>query len=412
MNIMPEMTTPEEAGMCGQRLDRLPGFFQSYLDRRKFSGLSVLVSRGGKLVHQSHQGVMDWDTEQPIAPDTLFRIYSMTKPITSVALMMLYEEGKFRLEHELFRHLPEFREVKVFESGNADSYTTHAPERPIQIRDLLTHTSGLTYDFLVQHPVDKLYRRAKLRGLGAEDMKLEAFVHKLAEQPLVFSPGTKWNYSFATDVCGRLVEVLSGQPLDTFFETRIFQPLGMNDTFFRVPRDKAHRLASCYERDPQTKEIKLQDPGSSSVYLNDRAFLSGGGGLVSSMDDYHRFCQMLLNGGALDGERRLSPTTIDFMTQNHLPGGQSMSDMGDETFSETRMDGSGFGLGFSVVTSPVEAMAPVSEGAYSWGGAASTFFWIDPAEELIGILMTQLMPSGAYPLRPQFQQLVYAAITE
>ncbi len=412
MNVQPQMTTPEEAGMCSKRLGRLPDYFQSYLDRRKFSGLSMLISRGGKIVHQSHQGVMDWDTEQPIAPDTLFRIYSMTKPITSVALMMLYEEGAFRLEHEVFRYLPEFADIKVFESGNADSFTVRTPDRPIQIRDLMTHTSGLTYDFLVQHPVDKLYRRAKLRGIGAEDMKLETFVHKLAEQPLVFSPGTKWNYSFATDVCGRLVEVLSGQPLDQFFKARIFDPLGMEDTFFRVPQDKAHRLATCYERDPQTKEIRLQDKGASSVYLDDRAFLSGGGGLVSSLGDYHRFCQMLLNGGVLDDQRLLSPTTIEFMTQNHLPGGQSMSEMGDETFSETRMDGSGFGLGFSVVTNPVEAMAPVSEGAFSWGGAASTYFWIDPAEELVGIMMTQLMPSAAYPLRPQFQQLAYAAIIE
>ncbi len=412
MNVMPEMTTPEDAGMSSERLARLPDYFQTYLERKKFSGLSMLISRGGKVVHQSHQGVMDWDTGQPIEADTLFRIYSMTKPITSVALMMLYEEGAFRLEHEVFRYLPEFRDVQVFDSGNADNFTTRAPDRPIQVCDLLTHTSGLTYDFIVQHPVDKLYRRAKLRGIGAEDMKLEAFVHKLAEQPLVFSPGTKWNYSFATDVCGRLVEVLSGKPLDRFFEERIFQPLGMSNTFFRVPQDKAHRLASCYERDPQTKEITLQDPGATSVYLNDRAFLSGGGGLVSSLGDYHRFCRMLLNGGVLDGARILSPTTIDFMTQNHLPGGKTMVEMGDETFSETRMDGSGFGLGFSMVLSAVEAMAPVSEGAYSWGGAASTYFWIDPAEELIGIMMTQFMPSGAYPMRPQFQQLTYAAITE
>lgn len=412
MNVMPDVTTPEDAGMCAERLDRLPRFFQSYLERKKISGLSLLVSRGGQIVHQSHQGVMDWETNKPIAADTLFRIYSMTKPITSVALMMLYEEGAFRLEHEVFRYLPEFRDSQVFESGDADNYTTHAPERPIQIRDLLTHTSGLTYDFLVQHPVDKLYRRAKLRGIGAEDMKLETFIQKLAEQPLVFSPGTKWNYSFATDVCGRLVEVLSGKPLDAFFSERIFKPLQMPDTFFRVPQDKADRLASCYERAPQTKEIKLQDPGATSVYLNDRAFLSGGGGLVSCLNDYHRFCRMLLNGGALDGQRLLSPTTVEFMTQNHLPGGKTMVDMGDETFSETRMDGSGFGLGFSVVLNPADAMAPVSQGAFSWGGAASTYFWIDPAEDLIGIMMTQLMPSAAYPLRPQFQQLAYAAITE
>lgn len=412
MNVMPDIETPANAGMCADRLARMPSFFQSYLDRKKFSGLSLLVSRGGSIVHQSHQGVMDWETKKPIEADTLFRIYSMTKPITSVALMMLYEEGAFRLEHELFRYLPEFADVKVFESGDVESFTTRAPDRPIQVRDLLTHTSGLTYDFLVQHPVDKMYRRSKLRGIGSEDLTLEAFVQQLAQHPLVFSPGTKWNYSFATDVCGRLVEVLSGQALDKFFQTRIFEPLGMTDTFFRVPQDKAHRLATCYERDPATKEIKVQDAGATSVYLNDRAFLSGGGGLVSSLGDYHRFCRMLLNGGELDGHRLLSPTTVDFMTQNHLPEGRTMAEMGDESFSEARMDGSGFGLGFSVVLNPVDTYAPGSEGSYSWGGAASTYFWIDPAEELIGILLTQIMPSAAYPIRPQFQQLVYAAITE
>ncbi len=412
MDIATDIATPEDFGMSRERLDRLPPYFKTYLDRKKISGLSLLVSRAGKVVHQSHQGVMDWDTGQPVDNDTLFRIYSMTKPITSVALMMLYEEGRFRLEHEVFRYLPEFRDTPVFDSGDAETFTTRAPDRPMQILDLLTHTSGLTYDFLVQHPVDKMYRRSKLRGLGSEDMSLEAFVNRLAAHPLVFSPGQKWNYSFATDVCGRLVEVLSGQSLGAFFKTRIFDPLGMTDTFFQVPEEKAHRLASCYERDPQTKEIRMQDAGATSPYLTKRLFQSGGGGLVSSLADYHRFCRMLLNGGELDGTRILSPTTIDFMVQNHLPNGQTMAEMGDETFSETRMDGSGFGLGFSVVTSAVDAMAPVTEGTFSWGGAASTFFWIDPAEELVGILMTQLMPSAAYPLRPQFQQLTYAAITE
>ena len=412
MTIMPDIATPEGLGMSRERLDRLPPYFKTYLDRKKISGLSLLVSRSGNIVHQSHQGVMDWDTGTPITDDTLFRIYSMTKPITSVALMMLYEEGRFRLEHEVFRYLPEFRNTPVFDSGDAENFTTRAADRPMQIRDLLTHTSGLTYDFLVQHPVDKMYRRSKLRGLGSEDMSLEEFVNRLAEHPLVFSPGQKWNYSFATDVCGRLVEVLSGQSLGAFFKSRIFDPLRMPDTFFQVPEDKAHRLATCYERDPQTKEIRLQDAGATSPYLTKRLFQSGGGGLVSSLADYHRFCRMLLNGGELDGARILSPTTIDFMVQNHLPKAQTMAEMGDETFSETRMDGSGFGLGFSVVTSAVDAMAPVTEGTFSWGGAASTYFWIDPAEELIGILMTQLMPSAAYPLRPQFQQLTYAAITE
>jgi len=409
MNVMDKISSPSDVGMDQGRLNKMPGYFQAYLDRKKFSGLSLLVARQGKIVHQSCIGVKDWDTGEPITSDTIFRIYSMSKPITSVALMMLYEEGLFRLEHEVSKYLPEFADQRVWKNGDAAAYQTQLPERGMIVRDLLTHTSGLTYDFMHQHPVDRLYRRAGLRG---DDKPLDQFVQLLAKQPLVFSPGTRWNYSFSTDVCGRLVEVLSGMSLDQFFRTRIFEPLGMVDTGFRVPADKVGRFASCYERNPKTGEAKLQDKSTDSPYLQDRKFFSGGGGLVSTMGDYYRFCQMLLNGGELDGARLLSPTTIDFMTQNHLPDNKSMKDMGDEMFSEARMEGSGFGLGFSVIIDPVETMAPVSPGAFSWGGAASTYFWIDPQEDLIGISMTQLMPSNAYPIRPQFQTLTYAAIVD
>lgn len=407
-----QAAAPEDVGFCAERLDRIPQYFKSYIDRKKLPGTSLLISRRGKVALRSIQGVMDWDSGEPIKEDTIFRIYSMSKPITSVGLMMLYEEGAFRLEHEVSRYIPGFGDVKVFDGGTADDYKTRALDHPINIRDLMTHTSGLTYGFIADGPVEKLYRRAGLGGARDSEMTLAEFIDELVKQPLVFSPGTSWRYSVATDVCGRLIEILSGQSLDVFFEERIFKPLGMSDTGFTVPKEKIDRFASCYERDPMTKKISLQDSPATSPYLSGQAFLSGGGGLVSTMDDYARFCQMLLNGGELDGTRLLSPITLDFMTENHLPDNQTMQDMGDDSFSETRADGSGFGLGFSVVLDTVAAAAPGSIGAFSWGGMASTFFWIDPQEDLFAIIMTQMIPSTSYPIRPQLQQLTYAAIVD
>ncbi|MEH6558159.1 MAG: serine hydrolase domain-containing protein [Oceanicoccus sp.] len=410
MTAMMPVATPEEVGMCSERLARIPAFFQTYLDKEKVSGMSFLIGRGGKIAYQHSMGVKDFDTGSPIDTDTIFRIYSMSKPITSVALMMLYEEGLFRLEHDVSRYIPEFANLAVYESGGIDDYTTKPLDRPMIVRDLLTHTSGLTYGFMFQNTVDRLYRKSTINNTS--EMSLEEYCKELAKLPLVFSPGSGWNYSVSTDVCGRLVEVLSGQSLDEFFRTRIFEPLGMNDTSFDIPLDKIDRFASCYERDPKTRKTKLQDRGSESSYIGKKAFFSGGGGLVSTIGDYYKFCQMLANGGEFNGVRLLSSSTIDFMTLNHLPGGQTMSDMGDSLFSENRLDGSGFGLGFSIILDPVEVMAPGAAGSYSWGGAASTYFWIDPEYDLLAIFMTQLMPSDTYPMRPQLQQLTYSAIID
>lgn len=396
-------------GISTERLDRIPDFFAPYLEKKKLPCLATLVSVGGTVVHESWRGVKDWDTGEPVSPDTIFRIYSMTKPITSVAAMMLFEEGKLRLDHEVYRYIPSFRDIKVWDGGTHDDPTTKDPERPMLVRDLFTHTSGLTYGFMMAHPVDQMYRRDKI---GNYHETLEEFCDRIAGLPLVFSPGEKFNYGHSTDVLGRIVEVAAGIPLDQFFEERIFRPLRMEDTGFYVPEEKLSRLMSCYQRDPLTGEISKQDEGGaqSKIYAKKPKYLSGGGGLASTMSDYHRFCRMLLNFGELDGERILASKTMEFMIENHLPKNQTMGEMGDELFSEARMDGSGFGLGWSVLMSPIDAMQPGSVGQYSWGGMASTFFWIDPEEDLIGIMMTQLMPSSSYPIRPQFQQLVYAAI--
>lgn len=403
-----EKTAPASAGLNADRLARIPAYFDTYIEKGKLPCVAALVARGGQVAHLSFRCATEMGGSRPIDENTIYRIYSMTKPITSVAAMMLFEEGALRLDHEVFRYIPEFQDTMVLgEDGKLVK-----PARAMTVRDLFTHTSGLSYSFLMQGPVDKYYRDNKLEYSQWKG-DLASFCQALAKAPLVFSPGDRWNYSNSTDVLGRVVEVASGMSLDQFFQKRIFAPLGMKDTGFHVPAESVDRLMACYRRDPVTGVISLADPGgAASAYAKPPNVFSGGGGLASTIGDYLRFCLMLANGGELDGVRILSPKTLEFMTMNHLPDNKTLKDMGDRTFSESRMDGSGFGLGWAVTTDVVATTQPGSVGTFSWGGMASTFFWIDPVEDLIAIQMTQLMPSGAYPIRPQFQQLVYAAIEE
>ncbi|MEM0985152.1 MAG: serine hydrolase domain-containing protein [Pseudomonadota bacterium] len=405
-----DVVDPSAARMNAERLDAIPSYFeQRYIETGKLPAMATLVARGGKVVHEAYRGTTTLGGAEQIGPETIFRIYSMTKPITSVAAMMLFEEGKIRLDHGVFRYVPAFDQVQVFDGMDPSGPRMRPVDRPIQVRDLFTHTSGLTYSFLMQTEVDALYRKEKI---GRPDETLEDMCTRMAALPLVFSPGEQWNYGHSTDVLGRVVEVASGQTLDTFFRERIFGPLGMDDTDFFVPEAKLHRLMACYSRDPMTGETSLSDGagGESRAYRAQPPLLNAGGGLVSTPRDYLRFCQCLLNGGTLGHTRLLSPKTVEFMTMNHLPGGQSIREMGDKTFSEARMEGNGFALLGSVIIDLAETLSPGSEGTFSWGGLANTFFWIDPMEELIAIQMTQMIPSGTYPIRPQFQQLVYAAI--
>ena len=402
---------PAELGMDKARLDAISDYFQSrYLDTGKLPCMATLVARGGEVVHEAYRGTTHLDGEgSAIGPETIFRIYSMTKPITSLAAMMLIEEGDLRLDQPVSRYIPEFAETQVWVGGNLNDYETRAPEREIEIRDLFLHTSGLTYGFLFQHECDALYRREQI---GRPDESLEDMCVRLAKLPLVFSPGERWNYSHSTDVLARVVEVISGQTLDVFFRERIFGPLGMGDTDFFVPEDKLARLTACYQKDPITGEVSISDDAGadSKAYRARPPLLNGGGGLVSTPRDYLKFAQCLLNGGRLGTARLISPKTWELMARNHLPGGKTIKQMGDKTFSEARMDGNGFGLGGSVIVDLAETMQAGSEGSFSWGGLANTFFWVDPLEELIAIQMTQMIPSGCYPMRPQFQALVYAAV--
>ena len=410
---MPKLATvdPQKVGLSSEQLARIESHLQRrYLDTGKVAGMLTLVARRGEVAYLDALGSMDLERGKPMLEDTIFRIYSMSKPITSVALMTLYEQGYFQLDDAVHKYIPEWRDLRVYAQGNHPNFITTPCERPMTIRDLMSHQSGLTYGFMERTNVDRAYRRLDVGGAAAGGT-LRAMIEKLAELPLEFSPGTRWNYSVSTDVLGYLVEVMSGKSFDEFLQDQIFGPLGMVDTGFTVAADKLDRFAANYSRGPD-KAIRLEDDPETSVYAQPRTFLSGGGGLVSTAADYLRFCQMLLNGGTLDGARILGRKTIELMTLNHLPDNQDLATLGFGTFSETTYDGVGFGLGFSVAVDLAKAQIIGSGGEYAWGGAASTAFWIDPAEELIVIFMTQFMPSGTFNFRGQLKTLIYPAIQD
>lgn len=399
-----------EVGMDAGRLERVDRHFRRYVDDGRLPGWSVLVARRGRIVHLSHYGMRDVEASLPVEPDTVFRIYSMTKPITSVAAMMLWEEGGFALTDAVHRYLPEFRDTRVWAGGSSRAPITTPQADPMRIWQLFTHTSGLTYGFHYVHPTDELYRAAGYEFQAPKGATLADACEVWAGLPLRFQPGTRWNYSVSTDVLGRLVEVVSGQSLDVFFRERIFEPLGMTETAFDAI-EWADRLAALYVPTPGTKQAMRFDPFGKPA-LRKQTFLSGGGGLVSTMHDYHRFTQMLVNGGELDGARVLGPRTLGLMARNHLPGGADLASLAEEGMSELAPQGLGFGLGFAVTLDPGAARLAGSVGDLAWGGAASTGFWVDPAEELTSVFMTQLLPSSTYPLRAELRQLVYQAIVD
>ncbi|MDZ7674899.1 MAG: serine hydrolase domain-containing protein [Acidimicrobiales bacterium] len=402
-------TDPGEVGVDAGRLARIDDLTHDYVDSGRFPCVQFLLARRGEIVHHDIYGHADVAEQRPVRDDTIFRIYSMTKPVTSVALMMLYEEGRVLLENPVSRFLPDFADPRVFVKGNEHAFETREAGREMTVRDVLTHTSGLTYGFQNQHPVDAIYRRHGIGDFSPSTATLAETMTTMAGLPLQFSPGERWCYSMSTDVVGAIVEVVSGQSLDEFFRERILEPLGMVDTEFWVDGDeRRERLATNYLYFGGTTSV--MDKWDESIYRKPPPMLSGGGGLVSTMADYHRFTQMLINGGELDGVRLLSPRTVDFMTTNHLPEGKTLNDMGQVGFAEVAMEGFGFGLGFSVNLSPAQNGAIGSVGDYGWGGAASTVFSIDPAEELVFIMLTQLLPSSTYPIRRQLRAAVYQAL--
>jgi CubicO group peptidase (beta-lactamase class C family) len=380
------------------------------VDAGKLPCAQFVLARQGQVVHQSVVGQQDPERGVALRDDTVFRIYSMTKPVTSVALMTLVEEGLIALDDPVAKHIPEWKDLGVFEAGVDPVFMTKPPARPMQVVDLMRHTSGLTYGFQNRTNVDAAYRKLKVEAMyGGTD--LEGMIAQLSGLPLEFSPGEAWNYSVSTDVVGYLVQKIAGKPLDQVLAERIFQPLKMADTGFAVREDQRSRFAACYEARPGGG-IKLQDDPQTSPYLKAPDLISGGGGLVSTAADYMRFATMLVNGGELDGARILAPKTIKLMASNHLPGGADLTQMSRSLFSESTNAGVGFGLGFAVVFDPPKTLIPCSMGEYYWGGMASTAFWVDPVEEVTAVFMTQLIPSSTYPIRRELRTLVYAALME
>jgi CubicO group peptidase (beta-lactamase class C family) len=393
--------TATDLGFLPDRLARITDFIQTnYLDNGKLPFASLLVGRGDDIALNWSSGVAD---------DAIFRIASMTKPVTSVAFMQLVEQGKVALTEPVAKYIPEFAKLGVFVAGGGNvPFVSRPPASPMRIVDVLRHTAGFTYSFQERSNIDAAYRKTDVESWTRNTS--QSFIDTLAQIPLEFDPGSQWNYSVSTDVLGVLVERISGQSLPDYFRDHIFAPLGMNDTFFTVPADKAARLPQCFAFDANTTMKLFDGAGSDSLWAKGWSFNSGGGGLASSVADYHRFCRMLLNGGGLDGVQIISPKTLELMIANHLPGGKDLTQLSKSLFSEAEMAGIGFGLGFATTIDSAATLTPCSTGDFYWGGMYSTAFFVDPVEDIIMIFMTQLMPSSTYPVRREIKTMIYSAL--
>ncbi|MEU0076058.1 serine hydrolase domain-containing protein [Streptomyces sp. NPDC006332] len=400
---------PREVGLDAKALDRLDQHVAHHVDEGRLPGFLVAVARGGRVAHLTTHGHRDIAAGLPVEPDTLWRIYSMTKPVTSVAALLLVEEGRLSLDDPVERYLPAFAEPRVYVSGSGADLVTRPAAGPIRVRHLMTHTAGLTFAFYHTHPVDALYREAGLASSVIPGSTLAETVDVYASLPLQYEPGTQWNYSVASNVLGRIIEVVSGQPLDTFFAERVLGPLGMTDAGFHVTPEQVGRLAELYG-DADGGGIE-PIPG---LPLHGRPrFLSGSGGLAASAHDVHRFMELLRRRGELDGVRLLAPETVDLMTSNHLPGGDDLRAVGSKpAHDEPGNDGVGFGLGVSVVIDPSRTLAPAGPGTFGWSGVATTTFWVDPSRDLTVQFMTQLRPKKSLALFPDLKRLVHEAVTD
>ncbi len=403
---------PEKHGFDAARLNYVDAFLKErYLDSGKLPHAQLLISRDGEIVHFSSQGAAREGSAKAIDEGSIFRIASMTKPITSVGFMMLVEQGKVAIDTPVHQVLPEFKDLGVHAGGGGDApFMTKPTAEPMRMLDLLRHTSGLTYGFQNRTNIDAAYRKGKIEDWH-DNLDLDGFVGALGKIPLEFSPGEAWNYSVSTDVLGAVIQRVSGMPLDRYFAEKIFAPLKMNDTSFVVPEGKADRLTDCWLWAGPDKPRGMLDRAEESAWLRQPKLVSGGGGLASTALDYHRFCQMCANGGELDGVRLLGRKTLELMTLNHLPGKGDLATQSRSLFSETQNAGTGFGLGFAVTQDPTRAMIPGSVGEYYWGGMFSTSFFIDPVEKLHVVFMTQMSPSWIYPIRRELKTLIYSALT-
>ena len=397
-------------GFDPTRLQRIENHFGHYVNDGRLAGWLTTVTRGGELIYKASAGHQDRENGVDMRDDAIFRIYSMTKAITSVAVMMLYEEGKFDLHDDAGKWIPSLANPRVQIGGTAANPKTRAANGPIKIHHLLSHTAGFTYGFTWMHPVDEMYRKMGYEFGWPKDQTLEGAVEDWASCPLVCEPGTAWNYSISVDILGRLVEICSGMSLDKFFRTRILDPLGMHDTDWYVPEEKAERLARLYVPF-DGKCFAYDDIGKAA--LRWPSMLGGGGGLTSTAYDYNRFTSMLRGAGELDGVRLLSSRTVELMMRNDLEGNADVASFAvDDSRGDINMMGVGFGLGFAVLMDQTKCKTLTSEGSFYWGGAASTAFWVDPVEDITVNFFTQLLPSTTYPIRRELSTLIYQALVD
>jgi CubicO group peptidase (beta-lactamase class C family) len=392
-------TNPKRVGMSEARLERIEPAMQAFVDEQKLAGTLTLVARKGKVVHLEGVGFRDREAKTPMTEDTIFRIYSMTKPITTVAALTLWEQGQFQMDDPVSKYLPELANLKVFAGMDGENMVLEDTNKVMTIKQLFTHSAGFSYGFS-QSPVDKLYQQS---ALFSGETKREDLLKEVAKLPLNHQPGTKWNYSIGTDIIGVLVERLSGQTLGEYFEQHIFKPLKMTDTGFYVPKSKQDRLAQIYVINQQGQTVPMENEPLGD-YLSAPEIESGGGGLVSTIEDYYTFTQMLLNGGEYKGERILGRKTVEYMRTNHLPA--------DLIPFEPSSTGEGYGLAMSVTVDEQGANTMGSKGDYGWAGAASTYFRIDPEEQMIVIAMTQLMPSSFFSYNKDFKNMAYQALVD
>lgn len=408
MTLRPDID-PARVGLDAARLARLDAHLRAYVDDGRLPGILLTVARHGHLAHVTMHGSRDLEAQAPVTADTIWRIYSMTKPITAVTALALWERGAFELSDPVARFIPSFADLHAWRNGPPTRPETEPVSEPMRIWHLLTHTSGLTYGFMHTHPVDAMYRAAGFEWGIPDGLDLAGICDRLAELPLLFQPGAEWNYGMSSDVLGRVVEVAAGRPLAEVVQDIVLDPLGMRDTVWWVPPDRQDRLAALYVPAPETGALTRFDQMGDDARSEPSATL-GGGGLCSTAGDFTRFAEMLRGRGALDGTRILAPGTVATMTANQMPGGVDLSTFGRPLFATTTFDGVGYGLGVSVTLDPIRGRVPGSVGDHGWGGGASTFYWVDPVLDLVVVFMTQLLPSSAYPIRSQLKQMVHAAM--
>ncbi len=410
MGILKSEIDAVDVGFDAARLEVLDRHFQRYVDDGLLPGWLIAVSRHGRLAHVSTYGQRDIEAGLPVDTDTIWRIYSMTKPITAVAALVAWEQGLFELNDPVRWYIPSFKQTKVWRSGSFTAPVLEPITEELRIWHLFAHMAGLTYGFMQNHPVDALYRQAGFEwDIPEGTSDLADVCDRIAALPLVFQPGTEWQYGFGLDVLGRVVEVVAGVPFEEFLQAHVLDPLGMVDTVWHVDAGRADRLAALYAPMPGTKRAFRYDALGGGATTPPVAPM-GGGGLCATAGDYVRFAEMLRSRGELDGVRILAPSSVDMMASNHLPGGVDLEAIGRPLFAETTFAGVGFGLGVSVTIDPVKAKVPGSVGDFGWGGAASTFHWVDPVRDMTVVFMTQLLPSSTHPIRSQLKQLVHAAL--